>query len=119
MCRATDLLYPLQLPPEADLIKRAETVVEQLNAWEADLPMFLRPSQKTLTGQRIFESNGDSDNNPTQRLLTFSRTEYSTQALTCTCSYTHQPNIRLGELRDSWAIQRPRRLQLCCSKATR
>ncbi|KAH6669821.1 fungal-specific transcription factor domain-containing protein [Halenospora varia] len=55
MGRATDLLYPLRPPNEADLLQRAETMVRELDAWEADLPLFLKPSTQTLTGQRIFE----------------------------------------------------------------
>lgn len=56
MGRTTDLLYPLKPLEKAELMMRAEVMLNELNAWEANLPLFLRPSQQTLTGQRIFES---------------------------------------------------------------
>jgi hypothetical protein len=56
MGKATDLLYPLKEPSEADLLIRADEMNKALDLWEANLPEFLKPSQHTLTGQRIFES---------------------------------------------------------------
>ncbi|KAH8657193.1 fungal-specific transcription factor domain-containing protein [Tricladium varicosporioides] len=55
MGRATDLLYPLRAPDAVDLLQRAETMIHELEIWEANLPLFLKPSTQTLTGQRIFE----------------------------------------------------------------
>ena len=60
MGRVTDLLYPLQPPNESELMMRAEVMLNELNAWEANLPVFLRPSHQTLTGQRIFQSKRNS-----------------------------------------------------------
>lgn len=56
MSRATDLLYPLQPISGEELLSSATLMTDLLREWEDSLPLFLKPTQKTLTGKRMFES---------------------------------------------------------------
>ena len=53
--RNNDLLYPLQPLTEEQVLDRTSDMLEALSEWRNRLPEFLKPRDKTLTGQRTFE----------------------------------------------------------------
>ncbi|KAL6244337.1 hypothetical protein RBB50_008579 [Rhinocladiella similis] len=55
MGRNNQLLYPLQPLTEEDVLARTYQMLNALDAWRDSLPEFLKPRDKTLTGQRTFE----------------------------------------------------------------
>ncbi|KIW20307.1 hypothetical protein PV08_00882 [Exophiala spinifera] len=55
MGRNNQLLYPLQPLTEEDVLARTYQMLSALDAWRDSLPEFLKPRDKTLTGQRTFE----------------------------------------------------------------
>ncbi|KAJ9633357.1 hypothetical protein H2204_007074 [Knufia peltigerae] len=55
MGRNNQLLYPLQPLTEDEVLVRTYQMLDALDAWRDSLPEFLKPRDKTLTGQRTFE----------------------------------------------------------------
>ncbi|KAK2757278.1 hypothetical protein FQN54_004792 [Arachnomyces sp. PD_36] len=55
MARNNDLLYPIQQLAEEQVLERSNEMLDALNAWRDNLPNFLRPGKKILTGERTFE----------------------------------------------------------------
>lgn len=97
MGKATDLLYPLKAPSEAELLLRADEMSSALHAWESQLPPFLKPSRHDLTGSRLFESTECSY--LSRYTLTSSRTIHGTETVLCTCSNCHQSTVFARQFR--------------------
>ncbi|KAK5062715.1 hypothetical protein LTR84_004789 [Exophiala bonariae] len=55
MGRNSDLLYPLQPLTEDQVLERTSNMLDSLLTWREKLPEFLKPREKTLSGQRTFE----------------------------------------------------------------
>lgn len=55
MGRNSDALYPLQPLTEDQVLDRTSNMLEFLLEWKEKLPEFLKPREKTLSGQRTFE----------------------------------------------------------------
>lgn len=53
--RNNDLLYPLHSLTDDELLQRSNEMLDALNIWQDGLPDFLKPRERTLTGQRTFE----------------------------------------------------------------
>lgn len=53
--RNNDLLYPLHSLSNDQILDRSNEILAVLAEWQNDLPDFLKPREKTLTGQRTFE----------------------------------------------------------------
>ncbi|RJE22533.1 Transcription factor [Aspergillus sclerotialis] len=55
MARSSDTLYPLQPLTEEQVLQRSNELLDVLETWKQSLPNFLKPGNKTLTGERMFE----------------------------------------------------------------
>lgn len=55
MARGNDQLYPLHSLTNDQLLQRSNDMLNALAEWEDALPGFLKPRQRTMTGQRTFE----------------------------------------------------------------
>lgn len=55
MGRNSDLLYPIQALTEDQVLARTDEMLAAVFQWRDSLPDFLKPRDRTLTGQRTFE----------------------------------------------------------------
>ena len=55
MARNSDRLYPLHALTEEEVLQRSNELLDALESWRQSLPNFLRPGNRTLTGERMFE----------------------------------------------------------------
>lgn len=59
MAKGNDLLYPLYALTSDELLERSNDMLDALAEWEDSLPGFLKPRERTMTGQRTFERYAD------------------------------------------------------------
>lgn len=55
MGQNNDRLYPLRSLRNDEILDRSNEILDALAKWQDALPEFLKPKEKTLTGQRTFE----------------------------------------------------------------
>lgn len=55
MARTNDILYPLYQLTEEQVLEHSNEMLDALNTWRENLPNFLKPGRRTLTGERTFE----------------------------------------------------------------
>ena len=55
MARGNDELYPLHTLTNDQLFDRSNSMLDTLADWQNNLPDYLKPKRKTMTGQRTFE----------------------------------------------------------------
>lgn len=70
MGNATDMLYPLKSLSQEELQIKAGLIMKLLDNWEQGLPQFLRPTQRTFTGKRMFERKAFTLMNSRFKMLT-------------------------------------------------
>lgn len=55
LARGNDLLYPLRPLTRDEILQRSSEMLDAIARWQDNLPDFLRPRAKTMTGLRTFE----------------------------------------------------------------
>jgi hypothetical protein len=57
MGKATNMLYPLRNLSKEEHLINSRLIATLLDEWEQGLPQFLKPTNRTFTGKRMFERN--------------------------------------------------------------